>query len=138
MFHFPLDPHWRVPEAILSELRSALTNKLTFLICPHYVYLSPYDVLSGPETLLVTYNSWEWALANVNMLPEILNKRWLAPTKLPQFHLNTPLLKLPSNLAAEPTRLNFCQNCVTKRKRALGTRELVGPFSCSVISFDSL
>ena len=62
----------------------------------------------------------------------------LAPTKLPQFHLNTPLLKLPSNLAAEPTRLNFCQNCVTKRKRALGTRELVGPFSCSVISFDSL
>ena len=62
----------------------------------------------------------------------------LAPTMLPQFHLNTPLLKLPSNLAAEPTRLNFCQNCVTKRKRALGTRELVGPFSCSVISFDSL
>ena len=76
MFHFPLDPHWRVPEAILSELRSALTNKLTFLICPHYVYLSPYNVLSGPETLLATYNSWEWTLANVNMLPEILNKRW--------------------------------------------------------------
>ena len=76
MFHFPLDPHWRLPEAILSELRSALTNKLTFLICPHYVYLSPYDVLSGPETLLVTYNDWDLSPTNVKMLPEILNKRW--------------------------------------------------------------
>ena len=39
-------------------------------------YSSPYDVLSGPETLLVAYNSWDWPPTNVKMLPEILNKRW--------------------------------------------------------------
>ena len=59
-----------MPEAILSELISAITNKLKFLICPHYLY----DV--GPETLLVTYDSWKWALTNVKMLREILSKRW--------------------------------------------------------------
>ena len=53
---------------------SAITNKLKFLVCPVYVYSFLYDVLSGPETLLVAYNYW--APTNVKMLPEILNKRW--------------------------------------------------------------
>ena len=53
---------------------SAITNKLKFLVCPRYGKFSPYDILSGPETLLVTYNYW--APTNVKMLPEILKKRW--------------------------------------------------------------
>ena len=58
----------------MSELMSAITNKLKFLVCPRYGKFSPYDVLSGPETLLVTYNYW--APTNVKMLLEILNKNW--------------------------------------------------------------
>ena len=65
-----------MPETILSELMSATTNKLKFIVCPRYGYFSPYDVLPGPETLLVACNSWGWTLTNVKMLPEILNKRW--------------------------------------------------------------
>ena len=76
MFHFAPDLYRPVPEAILSELKPAITNKLRFLVCPHYGYSSPYDVLSGPETLLVTYNDWDLSPTNVKMLPEILNKRW--------------------------------------------------------------
>ena len=76
MFHFAPDPYRPVPEAILSELKSAITNKLKFLVCPRYGYSSSYDVLSGPETLLVTYYFWDRAPTNVKMLLEILNKRW--------------------------------------------------------------
>ena len=75
MFHFPLDLHRPIPEAILSELMSAITNKLKFVVCPS-VFTSLYDVLSGPETLLVTYNYWDPAPTDVKMLPEILSKRW--------------------------------------------------------------
>ena len=76
MFHFAPDFYRSVPEAILIELKSAITNKLKFLVCPRYGYSSAYVVLSGPETLLVTYNFWNLSPTNVKMLPEILNKRW--------------------------------------------------------------
>ena len=66
-----------MPKAILSYLMSAITNKLKFLVCPVYVNSSLYDVLSGPETLLVASESWHsLAPTNMKMLPEILNKRW--------------------------------------------------------------
>ena len=67
-----------MPEAILSELFSAITNKLKFVVCPSDVFSSLYDVLSGPETLLVrvAYNYWDPAPTNVKMMSEILNKRW--------------------------------------------------------------
>ena len=74
MFHFPSFLYRPVPEAILSELIPAITNKLKFLICPHYGYSYLYDV--GPETLLVVYDFWNWALTDVKMLSEVLNKRW--------------------------------------------------------------
>ena len=64
-----------MPETILSELVFAVTNKLKFLVCPRYGYSSPYDVLSGLETLLVTF-SYSLSPTHVKMLPEILNKRW--------------------------------------------------------------
>ena len=65
-----------MPEAILSELMSAITSKLKFIVCPLDGYSSPYDALSGSETLLVAYKSWHWASTNMKMLSEILNKRW--------------------------------------------------------------
>ena len=67
-----------MPEAILSELMSAITNKLKFVVCPSNVLASLYHVLSGPETLLVRfdYNYLYPAPTNWKMLPEILNKRW--------------------------------------------------------------
>ena len=66
-----------MPEAILSELMSAVTNKLKFVVSPCYVLSSPYDVLSGPETLLTAPSDyWAWEQTYVKMLPEILNKRW--------------------------------------------------------------
>ena len=57
---------------------SAITNKLKFVVYPHYTpYPATIDVLSGPETLLVAYDCWDWGvLLKVKMLPEILNKRW--------------------------------------------------------------
>ena len=76
MFHFASDLYRPVPEATLSELKSAITNKLKFLVCPRYGNSSAYDVLSGPETLLVTYNVRDLSPTNVKMLPQILNKRW--------------------------------------------------------------
>ena len=76
MFHFASDLYRPVPEATLSELKSAITNKLKFLVCPRYGYSSVYDILSGPETLLVTYNVWDLSPTNLKMLLEILNKRW--------------------------------------------------------------
>ena len=76
MFHFAPNPYLPLPEAILTELKSAITNKLKFLVFPRFGYSSSYDVLSGPETLLVTYNDWDLSPTNVKMLPEILNKRW--------------------------------------------------------------
>ena len=74
MFQFPSSLYRPVPEAILSELKSAITNKLKFVVCPHYPF--QYHDLSGPETLLATYRSGYWAPTDENMLPEILNKRW--------------------------------------------------------------
>ena len=67
-----------MPEAILSELMSAITNKLKFVVCPSDVFPSLYDVLSDPETLLVRVALYYWdsAQRNVKMMPEILNKRW--------------------------------------------------------------
>ena len=68
-----------MPAAILSELMSAITNKLKFVVCPSNVFASissMYDVLSDPETLLVAYNHRYLAPTDVKMLPEILNKRW--------------------------------------------------------------
>ena len=76
MFHFPLDLHRPMPEAILSELMSAVTNKLKFVVCSSNVCASLYDVLPGPETLLVTYNYRYPAPTDVKMLPQVLNKRW--------------------------------------------------------------
>ena len=75
MFRVAADPYRYVPEAILSEQMSAISNKLKFLVCPRYGYSSPYDVLSGPETLLVTF-SYSLSPKHVKMLTEILNKRW--------------------------------------------------------------
>ena len=79
MFHLPSDPYyWPMPEAILSKLMSAITNKLKFAVIHSNVFSSLYDVLSGPETLLVrfTYHFLYPAPTNWKMLPEILNKRW--------------------------------------------------------------
>ena len=75
MFHFAPDPYRPVPEAILSELMSAVTNKLKFVVSPCYLFSSP-DVLSGTETLVTAYNYWARAPTDVKMLTEILNKRW--------------------------------------------------------------
>ena len=63
-------------EVKLSEQMSAISNKLKFVVCPRYPYKYHDGVLSGPETLLVTYRSGYWAPTDENMLPEILNKRW--------------------------------------------------------------
>ena len=71
MFHFPLDPFRPVPKAILSELMSAITNKLKFVVCA--AHPSMYRALSGPETLVAAYSSRKTCL---KMLLEILNKRW--------------------------------------------------------------
>ena len=76
MFHLALHPYQNVPEATLSELMSAITNKLKFVVCTRYPYEYDGGVLSGPETLLATYTSWNWTSTDVKMLPEILNKRW--------------------------------------------------------------
>ena len=76
MFQFPSSLYRPAPEAILSELKSAITNKLKFVVCPHYPYKYHGGVLSGPETLLATYRSGDWAPTDENMLPAILNKRW--------------------------------------------------------------
>ena len=65
-----------MPEAILSELMSAVTNKLKFVVSPFYPFSSPYDVLSGPETLVTAHDYWARAATYVKILPEILNKRW--------------------------------------------------------------
>ena len=68
-----------MPEAILSELMSAITNKLKFVVCPSYEFdpnISLYVVPSGPETLLVGYNYRYPAPTDVKLLSEILNKRW--------------------------------------------------------------
>ena len=76
MFQFSSFLHRSMPEATLSEQMSAITNKLKFVVCPRYPYKYHGGVLSGPETLLATYRSWEWTPTDVKMLPEILNKRW--------------------------------------------------------------
>ena len=76
MFYFAPDLYRPVSEAILSELMSAVTNKLKFLVCPRFGYSSSsYDVFSSPETLLVTYHDWDLSPTNVKMLLEILNQR---------------------------------------------------------------
>ena len=65
-----------MPEAILSKLMSAITNKLKFAVIPSNIFSSLYDVHSGPETLLVALRYWDPAPTDVKMLQEILNKRW--------------------------------------------------------------
>ena len=76
MFQFPSSLYRPAPEAILSELKSAITNKLKFVVCPPYVLYSPFEVLSVSETLVVAYESAYWAPTILKMLPEFLNKRW--------------------------------------------------------------
>ena len=61
-----------MPEATLNEQMFAITNKLKFVVCPRY----HDDILSGLETLLATYRSWDWEPTDMKILPEILNKRW--------------------------------------------------------------
>ena len=75
MLHFSLDLHQPVPEAILSELKSAITNKLTLVVCPDLVFYS-YDVLPGPETFVAAHDYWRREPTYGKMLWEILNKRW--------------------------------------------------------------
>ena len=65
-----------MPEAILSELKSAITNKLKFVVCRNLILFSSYDVLSGPETLVTAHDYWYRTPTFVKMLLEILNKRW--------------------------------------------------------------
>ena len=65
-----------MPEAILSELMPAITNKLKFFVCPSNAFASLYDVLSDPETILVAHHYWGPVPTGVKMLPEILHKRW--------------------------------------------------------------
>ena len=76
MFHFPRPPglYWPVPTAVLSELMSAITNKLRFAICPGYS--STYPFFSGPETLMAVYYDWNQVPTFLKILLEILNKRW--------------------------------------------------------------
>ena len=74
MFHFAPDPYRPVPEAILSELKSAVTNKLNFVLCPGYPPM--YRGISGPETLVTAHGYWYRTPEFVKMLLEILNKRW--------------------------------------------------------------
>ena len=59
----------------MSELMSARTNKLKFVVCPLYSY--KYYALSGPETLVAAYTDyWNLTATYAKMLSEILNKRW--------------------------------------------------------------
>ena len=76
MFDFAFHPYQHVPEATLSEQMSAITNKLKFVVCTRYPYEYDGGVLSGPETLLATYRSWDSTPTDEKMLPEILKKRW--------------------------------------------------------------
>ena len=72
MFSVAPYSYWhKRPEAILSEVMSATTKKLKFVVCPHYLY--KHNALSGLETLVVAYNDWDRVPTS---LPEILNKRW--------------------------------------------------------------
>ena len=72
MFHFPAPFGYPpfAPEAILSELESAISNKLKFVFCDRSC-----DVFPRPETLLATYSLWP-PRALKKMFPEIFNKRW--------------------------------------------------------------
>ena len=74
MFHFAPEPYRHMPEAILSELMSAITNKLKFVVCPGYPPM--YRGISGPETLVAAYDYWYRTPTFAKMLLEILNKRW--------------------------------------------------------------
>ena len=76
MFYVNPYPNRPVPEATLSELMSAITNKHKFVVCPRYGFSFPYYSRLGAETLLVTYNYWDLSPTNAKMLTEILNKRW--------------------------------------------------------------
>ena len=72
MFSVAPYSYWhKRPEAILSEVMSAITKKLKFVVCPHYLY--KHNALSGLETFVVGYNDWDRV---PTLLPEILNKRW--------------------------------------------------------------
>ena len=94
-----------MPEAILSELMSAITNKLKFVVCPSDVFSPLYNVLSGPETLLVRgpCNYWGPVPTDVKMLPEILNKRWQT---LDVKSMMSELQRSPSGLMVEKDTLS--------------------------------
>ena len=67
-----------MPEDILSELMSAITNKLKFVVCPHFENSPTYYVLSEALVTAHDYGARTQMLAPtfVKMLLEILNKRW--------------------------------------------------------------
>ena len=72
MFHFPAPFGYPpfAPEAILSDMKSAITNKLKFVFCDRSC-----DVRPRSETLLATYSLWPPRVLK-KMIPEIFNKRW--------------------------------------------------------------
>ena len=74
MFHLAPDPYRDVPEAILSEPMSAITNKLKFVVCLDCPPM--YRGISGPETLVAAYYYFYRTPTFAKMLLEILNKRW--------------------------------------------------------------
>ena len=76
MFYFAPDAYSAVkPEAILSELRCKIADKLKFVVCPGF--RSAYDVVLGPETLMAAYPPYRvWTPTFFKMLQEIFNKRW--------------------------------------------------------------
>ena len=78
----------------------ATTNKLKFVVCPSDISASLYDVLSGPETLLVASYYWDPAPTIVKMLAEILNKRWQT----------LDVKSMMSELQRSPSRLGMVMN----------------------------
>ena len=76
MFYFAPDAYSAVkPEAILSELRCKIADKLKFVVCPGF--RSAHDVVLGPETLMAAYPPYRvWTPTFFKMLQEIFNKRW--------------------------------------------------------------
>ena len=117
MFHFASFASDRpMPEAILSELMSAITNKLKFVVCPTNVCASLYDVLSGPETLLVAYYYRYLAPTNVKLLPEILNKRWQT---LDVKSMMSELQRSPSDLMVMKDTLSYVHRFKRKEGASL-------------------
>ena len=105
-----------MPEAILSELMSAITNKLKFVVCPINISASLYDVLSGPETLSVAHGYWYPAPTDLKMLPEILNKRWQT---LDVKSMMSELQRSPSEFVVMKDTLSFVHRFKRKEGASL-------------------